>query len=488
MWKNAFLVQFLPNLVEKPCFCAAKEPDPRNGHSKSVTAIMSLWLRCTEKIKEEVSPQTFARWFAGVKQLDSNESSLAIQAPDSFTADTLRSRYWGIITEVLQQEAGPNVVLTLSASNGASNGAGVAQTPAAIHMEVVVPEAPQAPPERPEFLNPRYHFESFVVGGSNEFAHACSLRLADSMGATLNPLFIYGEVGLGKTHLLHAIAHRILDQRPGARIIYTSSESFINDLISSIRQNQMAAFRSKYRKVDILMIDDIQFIAGKERTQEEFFFTFNALHEGRKQIVITSDKMPKDTPGLEERLRSRFVSGMIADIGAPDFETKVAILQKKASEQNLFLDREVAHYIAERVRSNIRELEGCLIKLNIYASLHDIEVDLPVAQEVLQGIIRDPVRNSSVDNIQKIVADHFQIRVTDLKSKNRSRCFTVPRQIAMYLARKLTRASTTEIGRRFGGKDHSTVIHSTNKIEGLLKTDQSLSATIRTIQQKIDVS
>ncbi len=449
---------------------------------------MSLWLRCTEKIKEEVSPQTFTRWFAGVKQLDSNESSLAIQAPDSFTADTLRSRYWGIITDILRQEAGPNVVLTLSASNGANNGAGVAQTPAAIHIEAVAPEAPQAPPERPEFLNPRYHFESFVVGGSNEFAHACSLRLADSMGATLNPLFIYGGVGLGKTHLLHAIAHRILDQRPGARIIYTSSESFINDLISSIRQNQMAAFRSKYRKVDILMMDDIQFIAGKERTQEEFFFTFNALHEGRKQIVITSDKMPKDTPGLEERLRSRFVSGMIADIGAPDFETKVAILQKKASEQNLFLDREVAHYIAERVRSNIRELEGCLIKLSIHASLHDIEVDLPVAQEVLQGIIRDPVRNSSVDNIQKIVAEHFQVRVTDLKSKNRSRCFAVPRQIAMYLARKLTRASTTEIGRRFGGKDHSTVIHSTNKIEGLLKTDQSLSAAIRTIQQKIDVS
>ncbi len=469
-------------------FARPKSPSRAMAIANRLKPIMNLWLRCTEKIKEEVSPQTFARWFAGVEQLGSNESSLAIQAPDSFTADTLRSRYWGIITDILQQEAGPNVVLTLSANNGSSNSAGPAQTPVATHKEAVIQEMPQAPAERPEFLNPRYHFENFVVGSSNEFAHACSLRLADGMGATLNPLFIYGGVGLGKTHLLHAIAHRILDQRPRARIVYTSSESFINDLISSIRQNQMAAFRSKYRKVDSLMIDDIQFIAGKERTQEEFFFTFNALHEGKKQIVITSDKMPKDTPGLEERLRSRFVSGMIADIGAPDFETKVAILQKKASEQNLFLDRDVAHYIAERVRSNIRELEGCLIKLSIHASLHNIDVDLPVAQEVLQGIIRDPGRNSSVDNIQKIVAEHFQVRVTDLKSKNRSRCFALPRQIAMFLARKLTRASTTEIGRRFGGKDHSTVIHSTNKIEGLLKTDQSLSATIHTIQQKIDIS
>ncbi len=438
-----------------------------------------LWMRCKEKIQEEVSPQTFDRWFAGIKEISASESSLTLQAPDPFTANTLRSRYWGILTDILEQEAGPDATIALAAN---------AMPNVAANAAKEVPKNLPSEPARPDFLNPKYHFDNFVVGSSNEFAHACSLRVADGMGVTLNPLFIYGGVGLGKTHLLHAIAHRILEQRPTARIFYTSAENFINDLITSIKRNQMAAFRSKYRKVDTLMVDDIQFIAGKERTQEEFFFTFNTLYEGRKQIIITSDKMPKDTQRLEERLRARFVWGMMADIGTPDFETKVAILQKKANEQGLPLSREVAHYIAEHVRSNIRELEGCLIKLNFHASLRNIEIDLPVAQEVLQGMIRDPARNSSVDNIQRIVAEHFGIRMAELKSKNRSRSFTVPRQIAMFLARKLTRASTTEIGRRFGGKDHSTVIHSANKIQDMLKKDHSLSATIQTIQQKIDIS
>ncbi len=475
----------------KTCSCAALNTLPRDECCELVLLMTTLWQRCAAKIKEEVSPQTFARWFAGVEELGASESSLAIQAPDPFTAGTLRSRYWGIISDILKQEAGPDVALTISVGDGPTNGASILYAPDEIvpaKKIPALPEEPHTPSEKPDFLNPRYRFENFVVGGSNQFAHACSLRLADGKGVALNPLFIYGGVGLGKTHLMHAIAHHVLDRRPRTRIFYTSSENFINDLIASIRQNQMAAFRSKYRKVDILMIDDIQFIAGKERTQEEFFFTFNDLQDTRKQIVITSDKMPNDTPRLEDRLRSRFISGMIADVGAPDFETKVAILQQKASEQGLSLDTEVAHYIAEKVRSNVRELEGCLIKLSIHSSLHNIEIDLPVAQEVLRGIIRDPTRNSSVDNIQKIVAEHFQVRVTDLKSKNRSRSFAVPRQIAMFLARKLTRASTTEIGRRFGGKDHSTVIHSTNKIENLLKTDPSLSATIQTLEQKIDLS
>ncbi len=463
----------------------------RKERYELVYQMTTLWHRCADQIKQEVSPQTFTRWFAGIKQLDASESTLAIEVPDPFTANTLRSRYWGIITDVLEQVAGPNIVLTVSASDLPINGANPSHIPAGVVPTGeggALKERSQPLIKRPDFLNPKYRFENFVVGRSNEFAHACSLRLAEGKGVALNPLFIYGGVGLGKTHLMHAISHHVLDRLPMTRVFYTSSESFTNDLISSIRQNQMAAFRSKYRKVDILMIDDIQFIAGKERTQEEFFFTFNALQDARKQIVITSDNMPKDTPGLEERLRSRFVSGMIADIGAPDFETKVAILQEKADEQGLTLPREVAHYIAEKVRSNVRELEGCLIRLGIHASLHNMEIDLPVAQEVLRGIIRDPSRNSSVDNIQKIVAEHFQVRVTDLKSKNRSRSFAVPRQIAMYLARKLTRASTTEIGRRFGGKDHSTVIHSTNKIENLLKTDPSLPPTIQALEQKIDLS
>lgn len=475
----------------KTCFVRRKGSSPRDSCFELVLLMTTLWQRCSEKIRQEVSPQTFARWFAGIEELGSSESSLAIQAPDPFTANTLRSRYWGIITEILKQEGGPNVVLTLSASDLSDNGA----IPSFSSAEMVssegltsLQEKAQPHPERPAFLNPKYRFENFVVGNSNKFAHACSLRLADGVGVTHDPLFIYGGVGLGKTHLMHAIGHRILDQHPRARVFYTSSESFTNEVIASIRQDQMAAIRNKYRKVDILMIDDIQFLAGKDRTREEFFFTFEALQRDKKQIVITCDKMPKDTPGLEDRLRSRFSSGMVADIGAPDFETKVAILQKKAAEQGHFLNGEVAHYVAEKVRSNVRELEGCLIRLSIHASLHNIEIDLPVAQEVLRSIIRDPTRNSSVDNIQKIVAEHFRIRVSDLKSKNRSRSYAVPRQIAMYLSRKLTRASTTDIGRRFGGKDHSTVLHSTKKIEGLLKTDQTLSDTVQTLEQKIDLS
>ncbi len=449
--------------------------------------MMTLWQRCAEKIRLEVSPQTYERWFAGIKEVGATDFSLAIQAPDSFTASTLRSRYWGIITDILRQETGSNMALDLSADGTPINSSdafhGSAATPA--QGASVLDESPWPSPKKPDFLNPKYCFENFVVGSSNRFAHACSLRIADSKAGT--PLFIYGGVGLGKTHLLHAITHRIFDKRPQTRAFYTSSESFTNDLIASIRQDKMTTFRSKYRQVEVLMIDDIQFIAGKERTQEEFFYTFNKLQESSKQIIITSDKLPNDTPGLEDRLRSRFISGMIADIGAPDFETKVAILQKKAIEMGLSLNREVAHYVAEKARSNVRELEGCLTKLSIHTSLYGIEIDLTVAQELLRGIIRDTTRHSSVENIQKIVAEHFQVRVSDLKSKNRSRSFAVPRQIAMFLARKLTQASTTEIGRRFG-KDHSTVIHSTTKIENLIKTDLSLHATIETLEQKIDLS
>ncbi len=443
----------------------------------------NIWESCTKKIQEEVSLQAFERWFSGIEEVEASESSLTIRAPDPFTANTLRTRYWGIITDVLREEAGREVDLHLLVKkNGSAPTNGVVERPQAT-------EAPPSPPERPDFLNPKYRFDNFVIGGANEFAHACSLRVAQGLGIAHNPLFIYGGVGLGKTHLLHAIAHQIVDTMPKTRVVYTSSESFINELIASIRRDRMSAFRSKYRKADVLMIDDVQFIAGKERTQEEFFFTFNSLHENRKQIVITSDKVPHDIVGLEDRLRSRFQSGMMADIGAPDFETKVAILQKKAGEEGFSLDRDVAHYIAEKVRSNVRELEGCLIKLYIHASLRgNGDIDLPVAQEVLRDVIRDRSRHSSVDHIQRIVAEHFQIRLTDLKSKNRSRCFAVPRQIAMFLARQITNASTTEIGLRFGGKDHSTVIHSTKKIEGLLKTDSALASTIHTLRQKIDMS
>lgn len=441
-----------------------------------------IWDRCLDKIREEVSPQTFERWFSNTTALDHSGGTLTIQVADAFTAETLRTRYGGILDEILRQESRDEV----RARFVASDATGVSGSPLPRPVPKLKPSAPVAPPKKPEFLNPKYHFESFVVGSSNQFAHACSLQAAEQPGSTLNPLFIYGGVGLGKTHLLHGIAHRILDNNPTARVYYTSAENFINELIGSIQRSTMSEFRSKYRKIDALLVDDIQFIAGKERTQEEFFFTFNALHEAGKQIVITSDRVPKDTPGLEERLRTRFVWGMMADVGIPDFETKVAILLKKAGEHRFRLALDVAHYIAENVRSNIRELEGCLIKLIFHSSLHESDIDVSTAQEVLKQIIQEPSKAISVDSIQRIVAEHYQVKVSDLRSKNRAQVFALPRQIAMYLSRELTRASTTEIGRRFGGKDHSTVIHSTNKIKGLLSQDPSFATTINHLRESIE--
>ena len=424
------------------------------------------------------------RWFSSTRQISHASDTLTIQAPDAFSVETIRSRYWGILTNVVQQEVGNGISLYVIPSKDP------ALPPATPEVSSIAPPAPAPQPlvAKPDFLNPKYTFDTFVVGGSNEFAHACSMRVAQEPGATLNPLFLYGGVGLGKTHLLHAIAHRILERRPSSRIFYTSSENFINDLIGSLQRNRMSEFRSRYRKIDTLLIDDIQFIAGKERTQEEFFFTFNALHGAGKQIIITSDRVPKDTPGLEERLRARFVWGMMVDIGVPDFETKVAILQKKAAEQNFHLPVDIAHYIAEKVRSNIRELEGCLIKLMFHASLHGTEIDIIQAQEILKQIIREPSRAATIENIQRIVAEQYQVRVIDLKSKNRSQIFTLPRQIAMYLSRDLTSASTTEIGRRFGGKDHSTVIHSTNKIQEMINTDSSFSSTVQRLKESVEAS
>ena len=442
-----------------------------------------LWGSCLRKIQEEVSPQTFERWFSSSHQASQTNTTLVVRVSDRFSEDTIRSRYWGIITEVLRQEAGEGILLQLESLDGVPEHAAGPQP-----LMVSAPPAPPLPlPKKPEFLNPKYTFNSFVIGGSNQLAHACSLQVSNGPGTKLNPLFIYGGVGLGKTHLLHAMAHQILDRQPTARIYYTSAENFINELISSLQRNHMNEFRSKYRKIDALLVDDVQFIAGKERTQEEFFFTFNALYESGKQIVVTSDRVPKDTPGLEERLRARFVWGMMVDVGVPDFETKVAILQKKAAEQKFLLPKEVAYFVAEKVRSNIRELEGCLVKLMFHTSLHGTDIDLQTATELLKQIIRDPSRVMTIDNIQRVVADHYQVRLSDLKSKNRSQAFAFPRQVAMFLSRDLTPASTTEIGRRFGGKDHSTVIHSTRKIQDLINKDPTFNTTIERLREQVEL-
>ncbi len=321
-------------------------------------------------------------------------------------------------------------------------------------------------------LNPKYTFDSFVIGNSNRFAHAASLAVAESPAKAYNPLFIYGGVGLGKTHLMHAIGHYILNNNPKSQVVYVSSEKFTNELINSIKDDKNVEFRNKYRNIDILLVDDIQFIAGKERTQEEFFHTFNALYEANKQIIISSDRPPKEIPTLEDRLRSRFEWGLIADIQAPDFETRMAILKKKADVEKLNIPNEVMVYIATKIKSNIRELEGALIRIVAFSSLTNKEISVDLASEALKDIISSKqTRQVTIDIIQEVVANYYNLKIEDLKSARRTRNIAFPRQIAMYLSRKLTDMSLPKIGEEFGGRDHTTVIHAYEKISNNLKKE-----------------
>lgn len=328
-------------------------------------------------------------------------------------------------------------------------------------------------------LNPKYVFDTFVVGNSNRFAHAASLAVAEAPAKAYNPLFIYGGVGLGKTHLMHAIGHYVLEQNPKTKVVYISSETFTNELINSIKDDKTEAFRNKYRHIDVLLVDDIQFLAKKERTQEEFFHTFNALHEANKQIIISSDRPPKEIPTLEDRLRSRFEWGLTTDIQAPDFETRIAILRKKTEMENLSVDDEVIIDIAKRIQANIRELEGALIRVVAYSSITKRKIDLNLAQEALKDLLpNNRHRLVDIPLIQKTVADHFNLKVEDFKAKKRTRNLSHPRQIAMYLARELTDNSLPKIGEEFGGRDHTTVMHAYEKIKENITTDPGLNATI----------
>lgn len=323
-------------------------------------------------------------------------------------------------------------------------------------------------------LNPKYTFDTFVIGNSNRFAHAASLAVAEAPAQAYNPLFIYGGVGLGKTHLMHAIGHYILDQNPDTKVVYVSSEKFTNELINSIRDDRNNEFRNKYRNVDVLLVDDIQFIAGKESTQEEFFHTFNALHDANKQIIISSDRPPKEIPTLEDRLRSRFEWGLISDIQPPDLETRIAILKKKAKVENIDVPDDVMLYIASKIKSNIRELEGALIRIVAYSSLTNKKITTELAEEALKDIIsEDRPREVNVDLIKKIVSDEYKIRIEDFNSRKRTRAIAYPRQIAMYLTRELTDLSLPKIGDEFGGRDHTTVMHAHDKItEDILSSEE----------------
>ncbi len=334
-------------------------------------------------------------------------------------------------------------------------------------------------------LNPKYQFEAFVIGSGNQFAMAASQAVAERPSKAYNPLFLYGGVGMGKTHLMHAIGHDVKRRQPHAQISYVSGEKFTNEMINSVRYDKMTSFRDRFRTVDVLLIDDIQFLAGKERTQEEFFHTFNALHESMKQIVIASDRPPKELADFEDRLRSRFEWGLIADIQPPDLETKVAILQKKAESEQTQLPTDVAMFIASNVRTNVRELEGALVRLIAWCSMHGVEITLPTTQQCLKQFIDTQVRKISIEAIQRAVAEQFGMRVAELKQKNNSRQIVVPRQIAMYLAKQLTEASLPEIGRQFGGKHHTTVMHSISKIDEQRRTDKDLGRMVSKLMETL---
>lgn len=440
--------------------------------------LKNLWDKTLDIIKSELSEVSFNTWIKSCEPMSISSDTLKISVPNSFTQDILDKRYKDLVANSIKAVCSKlytiEFIIMSDAYDKEEN-----NSPKASKSIIVNDEMSST-------LNPKYTFNSFVIGNSNRFAHAASLAVAESPAKAYNPLFIYGGVGLGKTHLMHAIGHYILDGNPNAKVVYVSSEKFTNELINAIKDDKNEEFRNKYRNVDILLIDDIQFIAGKERTQEEFFHTFNALHDANKQIILSSDRPPKEIPTLEDRLRSRFEWGLIADIQVPDFETRMAILKKKADVENLNVANEVMGYIATKIKSNIRELEGALIRIIAYSSLTNREVTVDLATEALKDIIsKKQGKHVTIDSIQDIVSSYFNLRVDDLKSQRRTRNVAYPRQIAMYLSRKLTDMSLPKIGEEFGGRDHTTVIHAYEKISENLKTDDSLQHTINDITKKL---
>jgi chromosomal replication initiator protein len=428
---------------------------------------VNLWDEVLAKVESKVNRHSFATWFRPTTFLSLQDGRLRIGVPNAQFKDWLTKNYQGVLTEALS-ELGRSAVSVVFEDG---------PEPSA------VPEASPGPERESPSLNPKYTFESFVVGSSNQFAHAAARAVAEIPSKSYNPLFIYGGVGLGKTHLMHAIGHYIQARQRRLNLLYISADRFINEMINAIRFDRLPAFRQKYRSIDVLLVDDIQFIAGKDRTQEEFFHIFNALHDSQKQIVISSDCPPRQIPTLEERLHSRFEWGLIADIQAPDIETKVAILRKKAEAERVELPENVALFIASKVKTNIRELEGSLIRLIAYASLTGRDIDLPLAQETLRDLLHTEDKPITIEMIQKFVADHYNVKLAELKAKNNAKSVAVPRQIAMYLTKSLTRASLPEIGKEFGGKHHSTVIHSVRKIDGLRKRDPEFDRLINSFVQ-----
>jgi len=453
-----------------------------------------LWERAAGRIRDQLGQIGFETWIGPLNFVGVSSGTVTIEAPNRFFRDWVSERYMGLLKDSLAEAAGEpvDVKLTLSAEPHARGRRAPAHTNGVAEAAAPSSNAPSArngagdSHDRHPHLNPRYTFAEFVVGSGNQFAHAAALAVAGQPGEKYNPLFIYGGVGLGKTHLVTAIGHHIWASGNRARkVLFMPSEVFMNELINSLRRDRMGEFKEKFRRVDALILDDVQFLAGRERTQEEFFHTFNSLHGERHQIVLTSDKVPKDIPGLEERLRNRFESGLIADIAPPDLETRIAIVQKKALRENLRLSPDVLMYIAENVSSNVRELEGCLTRLAALASLNNSEITLEFAKQALHDLIRNTAEATpDIEAIQRTVADFFHIRLADLKSKRRTQHIAFCRQVAMYLCRKLTQCSFPTIGENFG-RDHSTVIHAYNLIARRVSNDSAFRMSIEKIEREL---
>jgi chromosomal replication initiator protein len=435
---------------------------------------MNLWDQILSRVETKVNRHSFYTWFKPTSFVGEDAAAITVRVPNGLFKDWLTKHYSGVISEALGEVRKGSLAVNFVADPPTD--------PAAVSLgpdeaATVDPAVPASVPG-PAGLNPRYAFDTFIVGPSNQFAHAASRAVAEAPSRSYNPLFIYGGVGLGKTHLMHAIGQYILQHDRNMKLTYISSERFMNEMINAVRYDRVIDFRERYRTFDILLVDDIQFLAGKEGTQTEFFHTFNALYDSQKQIVLSSDCPPHEIPALEERLRSRFEWGLIADIQSPDLETKTAILKKKAETEAVPLPDDVAIFIAGRIKSNVRELEGSLIRLIAYASLTGQEISLSLAQEVLKNILDHEEKAVTIEIIQKFVADYYNLKLVELKSRNNSKSVAMPRQIAMYLCKSLTHASLPEIGRSFGGKHHSTVIHSIRKVEVLRKRDSDFNSLI----------
>jgi chromosomal replication initiator protein len=455
----------------------------------------TIWDLVLSRIEGQVGQHSFSTWFKPTSLLNDRGNSLSIRVPNPLFVEWLPKHYSVVLAEALREVGRSDARLVfVPDGRGTADDTRVAapapeldtatesQAEFSHTPEVQEADAPAEPP-RAGGLIPRYTFDSFIVGPSNQFANAACRAVAETPSRSYNPLFIHGGVGLGKTHLMHAIGHYVVQHHPRLSLLYISSERFMNEMINAVRFDRILDFRSRYRSVDVLLVDDIQFVSGKEGTQNEFFHTFNALHDAQKQIVISSDRPPHEIPALEERLRSRFEWGLIADINPPDIETKAAILKKKAEGEAVPLPDNVAMYMASRIKSNIRELEGSLIRLIAYASLTSKPLTIELAQDVLKNVLDHDEKAVTIEQIQKFVADYYQLKLNELKSRNNSKSVAMPRQVAMYLCKTLTHASLPEIGRSFGGKHHSTVIHSIKKVEEMRKKDGDFDKQVGNLLQ-----